>query len=183
MEQGILTGLGLAAPAGLNAWLTLLLVALSARFTGIVELGDDYDWLESTPAIAVLCGLVAVETVVDKIPGADHVNDIIGTVVRPASGAWVSAATGTDAIDPTLAAALGAVLAGLVHGAKATARPVVTVGSLGTGNWLVSTIEDAVAVLAVVVALLIPVLVIGVLGGALGFLVWLIRRRRVRRAP
>jgi hypothetical protein len=182
MEQGILTGLGLAAPAGLNAWLTLLLVALAARFTGVVELADSYDWLESTPSIAVLCGLVLVETVVDKIPGADHVNDIVGTVVRPASGAWVSAATGTDAIDPTLAAVLGAVLAGTVHGAKAAARPVVTVGSLGTGNWLVSLIEDGIAVVAVVVALIVPVLVIAVLLSALGFLWWLIRRRRVRRA-
>jgi hypothetical protein len=68
--DGILSGLGLAAPAGLNAWLTLLMVALADRFTGLVDLPADYEWLSSWPAIGALSGLLAVEEIVDKIPAS-----------------------------------------------------------------------------------------------------------------
>lgn len=182
MEQGVLTALGLSAPAGLNAYLTLLLVALADRFTAF-DLGPNYDWLSSTPALLVLTGLLAVEEVVDKIPGADHVNDVIGTVVRPASGGWLAAASGEGTIDPVAAAAIGGILAGSVHGAKASARPFVTLGTAGMGNWLVSLLEDGVAVVAVVIALVVPVLVVLTLLVFAAAVAWVVARRIRRHRP
>ena len=178
MEGGILSGLGLAAPAGLNAWLVLLLVALADRFTGLVDLPGDYEWLASWPAIAALAALLAVEEVVDKIPGLDHVNDVVHTAIRPTAGAVVMLASTQGDLDPVIAAVLGVVLAGAAHATKAGARPMVTVGTAGVGNPVVSAVEDIVAVLAVVVALVVPVLVVLMLGALLALGVWILRRRR-----
>ena len=42
---GIMTDVGLAAPAGLNAYLVLLIVGLAGRFTGLITLQAPYDIL------------------------------------------------------------------------------------------------------------------------------------------
>src|SRR5215213_999671 len=145
----VLSGLGLAAPAGLNAWLTLLMVALAARFTGLVDLPADYDWLSSWPAIGALAGLLAVEEIVDKVPGLDHLNDVVHTAIRPAAGAVVMLATTQGDLPPAVSGALGLLLAGTAHATKAGARPAVTIGTAGTGNAVVSVVEDVIAAIAV----------------------------------
>ena len=92
-----LTGAGLSAAAGLNAYIPFLLVALLARFTDVVNLPAGFEWVESTWAIVIGAVLLIGEVVVDKIPALDSVNDALGTVVRPASGAVVFAATAAAA--------------------------------------------------------------------------------------
>ena len=91
METAILTGIGLAAPAGLNAYIPLLALALADRATTQVTLHAPYDVLSSNIGIAILIVLLTIEIAVDKIPGVDHVNDIIQSFVRPAAGAIVGA--------------------------------------------------------------------------------------------
>ena len=178
MEHGVLTGLGLAAPAGLNAWLVLLLVALADRFTGLVDLPPDYQALSSTWAIGALLVLLVVEEVVDKIPGADHLNDVVMTAIRPAAGGLLMLAAAHGEMPDGLAAVLGVALAGTAHAAKAGARPAVTLGTAGVGNPVVSVLEDIVAIAAVVVALVVPLLVVAVLAGLAALVLWLWRRRR-----
>ena len=72
MEFALLTGLGLAAPAGLNAYIPLLVLALAARFSTAVTLASPFDVLSSTWAIVILLVLLTVELVVDKVPGLDN---------------------------------------------------------------------------------------------------------------
>jgi hypothetical protein len=179
--EGILSGLGLAAPAGLNAWLTLLLVALADRFTGLVDLPADYDWLSSWPAIGGLAALLAVEEVVDKVPGLDHLNDVVQTAVRPTAGAVVMLASTQGDLPPAIGGAVGLLLAGVAHATKAGARPIVTVGTAGTGNAVVSVVEDVIAAVAVVLAIVVPVLAVLVLVALAAAAVWVLGRRRARR--
>jgi Domain of unknown function (DUF4126) len=174
----VLSGLGLAPPAGLNAWLTLLMVALADRFTGLVDLPADYDWLSSWPAIAALTVLLVVEEVVDKIPGLDHVNDAVQTAVRPTAGAIVVLATTQGDLPPALGGVMGLLLAGAVHATKAAARPFVTMGTAGTGNPVVSVVEDVIAAVQVLLALIAPVLALLVLIALAVATLRLIRRRR-----
>ncbi|MDQ3780544.1 MAG: DUF4126 domain-containing protein, partial [Chloroflexota bacterium] len=47
MESALLTSLGLAAPAGLNAYLPLLILALADRFSNAITLNEPYDLLGS----------------------------------------------------------------------------------------------------------------------------------------
>jgi Domain of unknown function (DUF4126) len=179
--EALLTALGLAAPAGLNAPLVLLMVGLADRLTGF-DLGGDYDMLASTPVLIGLGVWLLVEEVLDKIVGADHANDLVQTVFRPAAGGLLALAvtTGTD-VPAGLALVLGVISAGGVHAVKATARPAVSVGTLGVGNPFVSIIEDVVAAAAVVVALIAPVLALLALVGVVALLVWLLRRARQKR--
>ena len=81
-----LTGAGLAASAGLNAYIPLLALGLLGRFTNVITLPAGSQWLENGWVLAILTGLLAVEFVADKIPVVDHVNDVVQTVVRPTAG-------------------------------------------------------------------------------------------------
>jgi hypothetical protein len=162
METAILTGMGLAAPAGLNAYIPLLALALADRATTRVTLQAPYDVLSSNLGIAILIVLLTVEVAVDKIPGVDHINDLIQSVVRPAAGAIaaVAATGGVVTINPAIMVLVGVVLAGSVNAVKVTTRPAVTLGTAGILNPVVSLAEDAVAVLASLVAIFLPFLVI-----------------------
>lgn len=179
----VFSALGLSSAAGLNAYLPLLIVALLARFTDLVQLRPPWDALSSWWAIGVLAALLIIEIVADKVPAVDTANDLINTVIRPAAGAILFAAnSGTlGEFHPVLALLCGLVVAGGVHAVKATVRPLITAGTGGMGNWLVSTIEDIIAFITSLLAILLPI-VIAVL--VLGALVWLVQRlrHRTRRA-
>jgi hypothetical protein len=183
METAILTGIGLAAPAGLNAYIPLLVLALADRATTRVTLTAPYDVLSSNLGIAILIVLLTVEVAVDKIPGVDHINDLIQSFVRPVAGAIaaVAATGGVVTINPAIMVLVGVVLAGSVNAVKVTTRPVVTVGSAGILNPVVSVAEDAVAILASVAAIFVPFLVILFLAlFAVSSILLLRRVRRVR---
>ncbi|MCI0478718.1 MAG: DUF4126 domain-containing protein [Anaerolineales bacterium] len=177
--SSILTALGLSSASGLNAYIPLLIVALTARYTDWIKLNAPFDLLANEFVIVALIILLAIEVIVDKIPAADSLNDAIQTFVRPAAGALLFAAS-TNAIDmhPVLAAILGLVLAFGVHAVKATARPVVTASTGGLGNAFVSVGEDVVSAGVSIVAIIVP-FVIGIVLAAI--VMWFVFFRR--RAP
>jgi hypothetical protein len=85
------------------------------------------------------------------------------------------------AINPAIMVLVGVILAGSVNAVKVTTRPVVTVGTAGIFNPIVSLAEDAVAILASVVAIFFPLLVILFLAlFAVSSILLLRRVRRVR---
>ncbi|RIK46285.1 MAG: DUF4126 domain-containing protein [Chloroflexi bacterium] len=179
----LLTGLGLALPAGLNAYIPLLIVALADRYTGLVHLAEPYDVLSSPPVIVILALLLLVELLADKIPLVDHVNDLIQSAVRPAAGAILLMAS-TEAvasINPVVAMLLGLIVSGSVHVAKSSFRPIVTATTGGLGNPVVSAAEDASAIGLSVIAIIAPILIAVVLL-ALAVLAVLVLRMRLQRA-
>ncbi len=179
----VLTGFGLAGAAGLNAYIPLLLLAIAQRL-GYAHLNAPYDILGSNVALEVLVVLLVVEVCADKIPGVDHVNDLINTAIRPAAGAvLVLANAGAGTLDPRLAALLGLITAGTIHATKASVRPLVTVSTIGVGNPVVSTLEDVVSFITALLALVAPVVVV-ILLVVLVFLAWrfISQRRRAKSA-
>lgn len=88
-----LTGLGLSTAAGLNAYIPLLVVGLLANFTDQVRLPQEFAWLSNGWVLGIIGVLLLAEFVLDKVPVVDSVNDMIQTVVRPASGGVVFSAT------------------------------------------------------------------------------------------
>jgi uncharacterized membrane protein len=150
-----LTGAGLSAAAGLNAFIPLVIVGTLARFTSLIQLPPGLTWLESWPAIIISLALLLIEVVLDKIPGVDHVNDIIQTAVRPVVGAVIFAATAAaDVVESSqfwkdhewLGYVLGAIMALTVHLGKATSRTAINAATAGMGSPVASFTEDAVAV-------------------------------------
>ncbi len=182
----IIGGFGLAAPAGLNAWLCLLIVGLLGRFTNLIALKPPFDFLTNYWVLGALIILLTIEVFVDKIPAVDTVNDIIHSFIRPVAGGILFASyTGAvGGLDPTLGFILGLLSAGSVHAVKATARPMITATTGGLANPLVSLVEDIVAgsttVLALFAAPCAAFLMALLLGGAF-FFVWRWRERRRKR--
>lgn len=183
MEYALLTGLGLAAPAGLNAYIPLLTLALADRATDRVTLHPPYDALSSTPVILLLVVLLTIEIVVDKVPGVDHLNDLVQTIVRPAAGAILMLAAGSSAVElsPVVLAILGILAAGALHAAKAAARPASTLGTAGLFTPFISMGEDALATAASVSAIFAPLLAVVFLVGFVLLAIWLARKAQGRR--
>ena len=177
---GIFTAFGLSASAGLNAYIPLLLVGLLARYTNLIHLNQPWDTLSNPWIILLLCVLVIVEMIADKVPAVNHLNDVIQTVIRPAAGAIAFAASAnviTD-VSPVLALAAGLLVAGSVHVAKAGAlRPMVTATTGGAGNIPVSIAEDIVSTVLSILAIILPVLIGTLLVVLAAFIIyWLYRR-------
>jgi len=186
-----LTGMGLSAAAGLNAYIPFLIVALLARFTDILTLPQSYGWIESWWAIGIGAVLLLTEVVVDKIPAIDTLNDGIQTFIRPSMGGLIFAATSAaEQLDNSawmrehswIGIVLGVVVSGLVHSGKVVARPAINAGTLGAGAPVVSTLEDGASVGLSLIAIFLPILVILALIALFGLFFWLWRRvRRWRR--
>ena len=188
-----LTGTGLAASAGLNAYIPLLVMGLLARFTDVIDLPQGWSWLANGWVLVILGILLAVELVADKVPIVDHANDVVQTVVRPTAGGLAfGAGSGAQTVTVSnpgsffgshqwVPVAAGVLIALCVHGVKATARPVVNVSTAGFGAPVLSTIEDFGSALMSILAILMPILVLV----GIGLFVWLtvvvLRRRRRKR--
>jgi hypothetical protein len=181
---GIFSAFGLSASAGLNAYIPLLVIALIGKFTDLLSLKSPWDTLSNWWIIGLLLVLSLVEFFVDKIPAVNHANDVIQTIVRPVAGAIAFAASAqviTD-IHPVISLAAGLLVAGTVHVAKAGAmRPVVTATTGGTGNVVVSILEDIVSTVLSILAIVVPILIGTVLVLFTSWLIWLMWRRANRQ--
>lgn len=185
--ESFLTGLGLSGSAGLNAYLPLLIIGLMVRLD-LMEVQEPYDTLASWPVLLVLILLLLIEMTADKIPAVDSLNDGINTLIRPTAGAVLMAAStsSVESTDPTAITIFsllsGSVFAGGTHAVKAVARPAVTVTTGGTGNFIVSFIEDVISFFVSLFAVLLPFIVIFFamsMVTIVGWWVW--DRKRTRR--
>lgn len=188
----ILTGTGLAAAAGLNAYIPLLIMGIAGRIDWI-QLPSGWLWLENEWVMVILGVLFIIEIVADKVPAVDSVNDWIQTAVRPASGGIVFAGgigTSTVAVDDPgnffssgawIPVVIGIVLALLMSLAKSAVRPVANIATGGAAAPALSTAEDGASVVLVILAIVAPVLVLIALGLVILCFVMLLRRMRRRR--
>lgn len=183
----LVTGTVLATAAGLNAYIPLLGIGLLSRFTELMQLPENWAWLENEWVLGILGVLLLGEILVDKIPALDTVNDVLQSVVRPASGGLVfsaGSASGTVAVtDPAafIESAqfwpfiVGIVIALVPHVLKAVARPVLNLLTGGAGAAVASTVEDVSAVVLTVLAVVVPLIA---LVGVIIVITLLVRRLR-----
>lgn len=144
----ILTGLGLAAAAGLNAWAVLLL------FHGLVRLlpqdfpGPVTAFLASPFVFQLALVLFLAEFVVTKIPLADRIWEAVHTLLRPIVGALLALASVAIPSWParTGVALLAAIVTLGTHAAKSTTRLTSTAATRGFTQFALSLAEDIVAV-------------------------------------
>jgi hypothetical protein len=179
--SSISLAIGLAACAGLRAWLPLLLAGGLAR-AGILTLGSSFGFLGSNRALILFGTATIIEIVGDKVPAVDHALDMLSTVLRPAAGSLLAASVLWQVHDPLTALALGVAVgapAALVpHAAKTALRAASTSLTFGLANPVISVAEDVLTVIMFVVTVLVPVL------AALTLLLvaFLVVRRLARRA-
>ena len=200
--MALVAALGLSSTAGLRACLTLFAVGLASDVSltangisfvsngngphPLILLNGNFHVLGSYPVLIVMAILALAEFIVDKIPGLDHVNDIIHTIIRPVIGAVILAGTTNTLSDVNVwvAAVVGFLLAFAVHGAKSGARVAVTTTTGGIGNPVVSLGEDALTVGSIALLIFFPIvglilaIIVVLIAWRLG--AWLFGRRRPR---
>jgi hypothetical protein len=182
MIGSLLTSVGLGLGAGVNAYATLLVFGVVARWQPAIFHDELARFFATTPVLIVVAILYLIEFAADKIPAIDHAWDVIHTLIRPVAGALVAWAAVSDKI-PHGAVILASVLAGGAalgsHATKATLRGVSTLATAGLGNPVLSVIEDIFAFLNAVVAIFLPWLVL--LTVMMIVMVFLVVHRRMRR--
>lgn len=161
----LLSGTGLAASSGLNAYLPLLILALTDQFSDIVDLDGRWSAISSPWFIIGLLVILPIELIGDKIPRFDHINDLVHTVIRPMAGGICMAAVASqdDGYNTAVGFVLGVAIAFAVHQLKMRTRPAVTKATAGIGNPLMSMVEDAAVVVTSLSAALLPIAIILVL--------------------
>lgn len=184
MLTGVMAAFGLSASAGLNAYIPLLVISLTARFTDLIHLSEPWDALTSWWIIGLLFVLSLIEFFADKVPAINHANDAIQTFVRPVAGAIVFAASANmiTEVHPVLALGAGVLVSGTVHAVKAAAvRPAVTASTGGVGNVPVSVAEDIFATGLSILAIIIPILIAFIFILFTALIVWLFSRKNKRK--
>jgi uncharacterized membrane protein len=191
----LLTGTGLAAAAGLNAYIPLLALGLASRFLDFIQLPSGWTWLSNEWVLVILGVLLILEIVADKIPIVDNINDWVQTVIRPVAGGIVfggGSSTETKFVtDPNaffssnqwVPIVVGIVIALAIHLLKSAARPVINTVTVGMGGAAVSTAEDAGAVGLSLSAILLPLLVIVMLALVIWGFVSIFRRLEKAAKP
>jgi hypothetical protein len=166
------TGLGLAAGAGLNAYAVLLVYGAVARFFPEEHPGRVAHLLSSTTAMTAFGVLFVLEFFADKVPGLDHVWDILHSFIRPIAGGVLAVAAvgpaGDSAVLSVVAGGSGGVVALVSHLVKGTARLTSTALTAGVANIALSIAEDIIAFLQALVSIFLPlislVLVVAICG-------------------
>jgi hypothetical protein len=174
---------GAAFACGLNLYLTIAVIGLSARFDLLADLPPGMRGLENGVVIGVAAGLWVAGLIADRIPGVDHVWEAAHTLIRPGAAAMLVglALLGTPLHIQVVGMAGAAVIALAAHASKAGLRMIFTPcwldeeGRLRPRRTLARTavmlLEDAAAVGIAVAALLYPGVAVFVLAGSLVLLI------------
>ncbi len=175
-------GTAIAAACGLRAFLPLLAMAAGAKL-GLLQLDDSIHWIASDAAILALTTATVLELLADKVPALDHLLDAISTFIRPAAAAlaaWAGFAGVHPAVGVVAALVLGAGALG-IHATKSKVRLGSSVTTLGAANPILSFIEDAVALTLSLLAILAPLVALGLMIVGIVLMMRSIRRRRASR--
>ena len=172
--------IGLAACAGLRAWLPLLLTGGLVR-GGMIEVGPSFAFLASNRALILFGVASVIEIVADKVPAVDHALDVVGTVLRPLAATVLAGSIFGSFVDPLTAVALGAAVGAptalVPHAGKSVLRAASSAFTGGLANPVISVLEDLIALALFVLSVLVPVLA----AGLVLLVAWLIARRVHRR--
>jgi Domain of unknown function (DUF4126) len=174
--------------AGVNAYAVVLILGLAGR----LDLADAPEPLMRTDVLVAAGALYAVEFVTDKIPYVDNVWDAVHTAIRPTIAAALGAllAGDADTLTQALAAAGSGATALASHGVKAGLRVAINTSPEPVTNITASLVEDFLVAAVVVLALTYPWVALAVVSALLvGGLVLVfrllrrLRRWRGRRSP
>lgn len=149
----------LTTTAGLRGFLTLLAASLAAHF-GWIHPAPAFAWLGTNGALGILGAFAILEILGDKVPALDHALQFVHTAVRPVGAAILVGGTIHTESHAQLYGlmAAGALNALIVHGSSAAARAASTVTTGGIANPVLSVTEDLIAVAAVALSFVLPVL-------------------------
>jgi len=175
LAQPLVLAALLAWASGVRLYLVMFAVGLAGRL-GYVDLPSGLRVLEHDWVIGAAGLMLAMEFLVDKIPGLDTVWDFLHTFVRIPAGAFLAAGATSDQLPAlTLAAGLigGSITAG-THFAKAATRATVNTSPEPFSNWAASFGEDMLVGVLIYLALAHPIGFFIVLALLIALTIWML---------
>jgi len=158
-------GVGLSAACGFRVFVPLLVMSV-ASLSGHLTLAPGFQWIGSYPALVTFSVATVVEIGGYYIPWVDHLLDTMATPAAIVAGTVITAAMVSN-MSPmlkwSLAAIAGGGAAGLVQGTTVVARGLSTATTGGLGNPFFATIELGGAIFTSILALLAPLLAVGLI--------------------
>lgn len=158
-------GIGLSAACGFRVFVPLLVMSV-ASISGHLTLAPGFQWIGTYPALVTFSVATVVEIGGYYIPWVDHLLDTMATPAAIVAGTVITAAMVSNTsplLKWTLAAIAGGGAAGLVQGTTVLARGVSTATTGGLGNPFFATIELGGALFTSILALLVPLLAVGLI--------------------
>lgn len=167
-------GIGLAAACGFRVFVPLLFVSLAAK-AGKLTLIPSFQWMGTDTAMIAFAIATALEVGAYYIPWLDNILDTVATPAAVVAGAVISASVFTG-MDPflrwSLAIIAGAGAAGVVQTASVVTRAASTASTGGMGNFLVSTGELIMSVVASFLAPFVALVLVVCLAIYIGRKTW-----------
>jgi len=173
-------GIGLSAACGFRVFVPLLVMSV-ASLSGHLTLAPGFQWIGTYPALITFSVATVAEIGGYYIPWVDHLLDTMATPAAIVAGTVITAAMVSNTspmLKWTLAAIAGGGAAGLVQGTTVLARGVSTATTGGLGNPFFATIELGGALFTSILALLLPLLAVGLIAVFL----FVIGRKAVQKA-
>ncbi|MEP6924692.1 MAG: DUF4126 domain-containing protein [Pyrinomonadaceae bacterium] len=152
--------LGSAWTSGINLYATVFILGFFQKI-GVAKLPGGLEILDNWWIIGIAAGLYAVEFVADKVPYVDSVWDVIHTFIRVPAGAILAYAAVAGFNDPSInviAFLLGGGVALSSHGTKTAARAFANLSPEPVSNWILSIVEDIIAIGGALLAIFAPIL-------------------------
>ncbi len=189
MDYGLLAniamGIGLSACAGFRVFIPMLAGALAGHFN-IISLPADMQWLQSWPAIAVFGTAAIAEVGAYYIPFIDNLLDTIATPLSVVAGTVLaSSILPVSDLEPPLRWGIGLLAGGSAAGTiqlgTGLLRLLSSKATVGTGNAVVATTENAAAVSGSVLVFFIPVIIAVLLIVLIGWIILKLGKRITAR--
>jgi hypothetical protein len=178
MDYSILTnialGIALSACAGFRVFIPMLAGALAGHFN-IISLPADMQWLSSWPAIACFGTAAIAEVGAYYIPFVDNLLDTIATPLSVAAGTVLASSIlpiyhQEPLVRWGIGLLAGGSMAGTIQMGTGLLRLFSSKATLGTGNAVVATTENAAAISITALSFFIPVIIAVLL---IALIVWI----------
>jgi hypothetical protein len=166
---------GLSWASGLRLYAALFTAGMLHWFN-VMTLPQPLQILAHPVVLAASGVMLAVEFLVDKVPGLDSIWDSVHTFIRIPAGA-VLAAGAFAQLDPvwvTTAAVLGGMIAGSSHLTKAGTRAALNTSPEPVSNWAASLTEDVATIGGLTLAVFNPWVFLVLLAVFIVFALWFI---------
>jgi len=165
--SAIALGIALSACCGFRIFIPMLAVAI-ASYSHLVILPQDMHWLGTLPAIICFGTAAVVEIAAYYLPFLDNLLDMVATPLAIVAGTVLAAALipspdKEPLVRWAVALIAGGGAAGTLQMSSSLLRLFSTKATLGTGNPVIATGENAAAVSGSIFSFIVPVIVAAIL--------------------
>ena len=155
-------GIGLAAATGFRVFMPLFFVSL-ASYLQWIPLQGNWAWLGSMTALIILGVAMLIEILACYLPFVDNLLDTLSIPLATIAGTLLFSsqfAESNEIIKWGLGIIAGGGTAATISSTLSGVRAVSSTTTAGTGNPIVSTVENTGAAVMSVVAVFLPILAI-----------------------